>query len=388
MHSVFCQFLILPGSGVFALTAVVRRRAARAVDRIRACGALMLSTSFQMSRPQWLILNLLVIQASRSTGSDCDLTLPLVSWFGACEPEAGANTVFSVDPATLVASHRRYGTRGFLHIGLVAGSVGSRIWNISCELGACDKGTGCGFDSSGLLQGWEGALQGALDMAGPALANGSIAGVFLGDELASTVHIPHTNITAVAIAAKARMAKWRSGGLIALNEGKWALNDTAVGPDAKSPYPRPTPCWLPRIPAAVDLFSFDLYVCSAENQPRKGVHDSEEPRLARQFFEKFVRPKLSTSTKVVLVPGVFADPDTTRSGSLASQDKVVEAKVQGYADWMRNESHTIVGLSAWKWSNDKLANGSWNPSYGAIAVGGESLPRTAALIHKLARPDT
>ena len=67
---------------------------------------------------------------------------------------------------------------------------------------------------------------------------------------------------------------------------------------------------------------------------------------------------------------------------------MVEAKVQGYADWMRNESHTIVGLSAWKWSNDKLANGSWNPSYGAIAVGGESLPRTAALIQKLARPDT
>jgi hypothetical protein len=63
---------------------------------------------------------------------------------------------------------------------------------------------------------------------------------------------------------------------------------------------------------------------------------------------------------------------------------VIAGKVQGYVDWMRNESETIVGLSAWKWSNDKLANGSWNPSYGAIAVGGESLPKTAALIRQVA----
>ena len=205
------------------------------------------------------------------------------------------------------------------------------------------------------------------------------------DELASTVHIPYINVSAVATAAKAGMAKWRSGGLVALNEGKWALNDTAVGPGAKSLYPRPTPCWLPRIPPAVDLFSFDLYVCSAENQPREGVRDSEEPQLARQFFEQFVRPKLvSKNTKIVLVPGVFADPVTSRSGSLATQDAVVAAKVHGYIGWMRNESETIVGLSAWKWANDKLANGSWNPAYGAIAVGGESLPQTAALIRRVA----
>ena len=186
---------------------------------------------------------------------------PLVSWFGSCAAgTTGANTVFSPDPAQLVASHRQHGTRGFLHLGLVTGSAGKRIWNVSCEQGACDKGTGCGFDSSGLLPGWEGALRSALDAAGPAMANGSIAGVFLGDELASTVHIPATNVSAVATAAKARIAQWRSGGLVALNEGKWALNDTASGPDAKSPYPRPTPCWLPRIPASIDLFSYDLYL--------------------------------------------------------------------------------------------------------------------------------
>ncbi len=329
----------------------------------------------------------LLAQAPSHAGSGPDSTAPpLVSWFGACEAgTTGANTVFSPDPAQLVASHRQHGTRGFLHIGLVAGSVGSQIWNVSCEQGACNEGTGCGFDSSGLLPGWEGALRSTLDAAGPAMANGSITGVFLGDELASTVHIPYSNISAVATAAKAGMAKWCSGGLVALNEGIWALNDTAVGPAAKSPYPRPTPCWLPRIPVAVDLFSFDLYVCSAENQPRAGIRDSEEPLLARQFFEQFVRPKLiSENTKIVLVPGVFADPDTTRSGSIATQDAVVAAKVQGYIDWMRNESDTIAGLSAWKWANDKLANGSWNPSYGAIAVGGESLPQTAALIRQIA----
>lgn len=214
----------------------------------------------------------------------------MVSYFGVgCGPGAeppatGANTVSSPSPAALAASHLRYGTRGFLHLGLVTGSAGKRIWNVSCETGQCTEGRGCGFSSSGLLPGWESVLSSALDAAGPALANHSIAGVFLGDELSSTVNIPAANVSAVATAAKAGMAMWRAGGLVALNEGIWALNDTATGPDAASPYPRPTPCWMPRVPAAVDLFSFDHYACAAQGQPFKGVRDEDEPLLARRLI--------------------------------------------------------------------------------------------------------
>jgi hypothetical protein len=84
---------------------------------------------------------------------------------------------FCTDPAALVQAHRK-GMMGFLHIGLVANSSGERIWNVKCEQGECGF-LGKGANKSGLLPGWEGALAAAIDIIGPALQNGSIAGVFL-----------------------------------------------------------------------------------------------------------------------------------------------------------------------------------------------------------------
>jgi hypothetical protein len=134
---------------------------------------------------------------------------PMVSWFGSgCEPGSepnatGANTVFSLHSTELVVSHRRYGTRGFLDLGRGGAvrhrGVGRQIWNVSCGQGSCNgAGPGCGFDSSGLLHGWEASLTAALDAAGPVFANDSIIGVFLGDELSSSVNIPWWNVSAVA----------------------------------------------------------------------------------------------------------------------------------------------------------------------------------------------
>ena len=54
------------------------------------------------------------------------------------------------------------------------------------------------------------------------------------------------------------------------------------------------------------------------------------------------------------------------------------------------DSHTFeqVALArGQKWADDKLANGSWNPSYGAIAVGLASLPQAQSVLAALAHPN-
>lgn len=220
---------------------------------------------------------------------------PLVALFGTNDPGETSNfsnTVFDVDPARLVSSHRHFGSHGFLHLGLIPGSAGQRIWNVQCEvLGNCNSGTGCGFTASGLLNGWEAEVKNAIDSIGPALSNRSVDGVvgasasgcvvasaragsanhlalrlrithvllttpcrgmqFLGDELCGTVGIPASNLSAVAARAKAAMSQWvAGGGKVMVNEAIWAVNDTAVGPNSSSRFPRPSPCWLPHIPPA------------------------------------------------------------------------------------------------------------------------------------------
>ena len=313
---------------------------------------------------------------------------PLVGLFGTDAPGTAniTNAVWDPDPGKLVAEHRRSGRAAFLHLGLIPESVGNSIWNVQCEkLGKCDEGTGCGATVSGLLPGWEAALSGAIRSIGPALANESVRGVFLGDEMCSTVGIPAANLSAVATAAKNAMAAW-GGGLVVSNEGIWAVNGTANGPNAKSKFPRPTPCYLPAIPAAIDLFSVDVYVSSAENQPRPGISDAEEARVAKAFYDRYITPKLHAHQRLLLVPGTFADPDVGRSGSIAKQDVVIAQKLRGYVRWLRNDSR-VVGINAWKWADDKLANGSWNPSYGAIAVGLASLPRAQSVLAEVAHPN-
>ena len=63
----------------------------------------------------------------------------------------------------------------------------------------------------------------------------------------------------------------------------------------------------------------------------------------------------------------------------------MESKLRGYGDWMANDSNLIAGLNAWHWSDDRIANGTWLPSYGPIAVGLHSLPRTQALLGEIMR---
>ena len=131
-----------------------------------------------------------------------------------------ATLSFCTSPEDAVHAHSmRPGMYSFLHLGLVTNSSGERIWNIQCENG------GCGSDAppgrkSGLLDGWEGELSAAIQGIGAALRNGTVQGIFLGDEMMSAVKIPPHNWSAVATKAKALMQPF-GGGLVYGNIVKW-----------------------------------------------------------------------------------------------------------------------------------------------------------------------
>jgi len=131
-----------------------------------------------------------------------------------------ATLSFCTSPEDAVHAHsRRPGMYSFLHLGLVTNSSGERIWNVNCENG------GCGHDAppgrkSGLLDGWEGELSAAIQGIGAALRNGTVQGIFLGDEMMSAVKIPPHNWSAVATKAKALMQPF-GGGLVYGNIVKW-----------------------------------------------------------------------------------------------------------------------------------------------------------------------
>eukprot|EP01043_Picozoa_sp_COSAG02_P010322 COSAG02_NODE_360_length_23829_cov_107.112769_17_plen_112_part_00 len=96
-----------------------------------------------------------------------------------------ATLSFCTDPTDAVQAHLLQRPNGvkvqsFLHLGLVKNSSGQQIWNIKCEQGGCGRNAPPGR-RSGLLEGWEDALLATIRRIGPALRNGTIQGIFLGN---------------------------------------------------------------------------------------------------------------------------------------------------------------------------------------------------------------
>lgn len=310
-------------------------------------------------------------------------------------PAPLVNTVYDVSPRRLVQAHDQHGLTGFLDLGATEGSAGLKIWNLACDQqfapASCGPTSwhpepptqGCGLTMSGLLPGWEHELHSAIAAIGPALRNKSVVGVFLGDELCGTANIPAENLSAVATAAKLHMGSF-GGGLVYANEAVRAVNTSSWG---AQPGRAPSPCFLPKIPDAIDLISLDWYAISPADQRPAGAtgNISAEPVLMRQIYERMLRPKMAPHQRVMVVPGTFADGDLVRAGSLAAQDPHIADKLRGYWQWMQ-EDELVVGLNAYHWLNEgwRNASGSWVPAESALfGEGLISLPLSRTVLAQI-----
>jgi hypothetical protein len=218
---------------------------------------------------------------------------------------------------------------------------------------------------------------------GPALQNKSVAGVFLGDELCGTANIPANNLSAVATAAKSLMRPF-GGGLVYVNEAVRAVNTSSWGPQNGRV---PSPCFMPKIPDAIDLISLDWYAIAPADQRPAGAtgNITAEPALMRQIYENMLHPKMARHQRVLVVPGTFADGNLRRSGPLGVQDSHIAAKLRGYWQWMQ-EDQLVVGLNAYHWLNEgrRNASGSWVPTADALMGEGlASLPLSCSVLAQI-----
>jgi hypothetical protein len=304
------------------------------------------------------------------------------------------NTVFDVEPARLVRAHDEHGLTTFLDIGFTSAGPGMKIWNLECDLtfppASCGPTSwrptpptnGCGITMSGLLPTWEKVLRTAITSIGPALRNGSVTGVFLGDELCGTANIPANNFSAVATMAKSLMAEF-GGGLVSANEAVRAVNTSAWGPQPGAPA---SPCFLASIPEAIDLISLDWYAVAIPSLRPPGAtgNITEEAEVIRSIYTSMLLPKLSPHQKLLLVPGTFADGNLNRSGPLVAQDTLIAKKLEGYWRWME-EDDKVAGLNAYHWADEGKRNGTaWSPAGDAwLGEGLASLPLTQAVLAKI-----
>eukprot|EP01043_Picozoa_sp_COSAG02_P009955 COSAG02_NODE_343_length_24147_cov_30.662051_18_plen_159_part_00 len=108
--------------------------------------------------------------------------------------------------------------------------------------------------------------------------------------------------------------------------------------------------------------------------------DSAEASVVREFFATNLWPRMAPHQKGMVVPGIFADVNISRSGSLASQDERALSKLRGYSNWIKNEPR-LVGINAWRWNDE---NTSIHPMQAKYVDGAYSLPQTAQLLTQLA----
>ena len=172
--------------------------------------------------------------------------------------------------------------RGLLHLGFsyAMGSDGQLhdaggyfLYNRSCN--AAPGGVSlrsCG-GYSGLQPSWKAQVARDVATIGEALKNGSVVGVYLGDEILETARIPFADYVALATELKSRMSGY-GGGLVYGNEGAWynlgqydsehCPPATQAGCNQSQCYSRPCTGFTfydpPRLPPVIDLFSFDHYV--------------------------------------------------------------------------------------------------------------------------------
>ena len=136
----------------------------------------------------------------------------------------------------------------------------------------------------------------------PAIVNGTVLGVFLGDELTCcSNHLSFANLSALADAVRHDLGPGL--GLVYTNDGPGTIGQA----------------W-PTIPAGLDLLSFDLY------DGRSGRHfEVVEVRAALEV----IRPKLRPHQRMVLVPGMFGCSNASQSinGTAAANERLLLKKL-------------------------------------------------------------
>ena len=102
--------------------------------------------------------------------------------------------------------------------------------------------------------------------------------------------------------------------------------------------------------------------CPASTDPMREIH------ATRALVDEFIRPRLRSHQRLMLVPGLDGNGVNNVSGTLADQDEYLVAKLNAYMEWANNDKD-IVGLIPWHWLNMP------SPQTSIIGLGMQSFPK-------------
>ena len=224
--------------------------------------------------------------------------------------------------ATEAVLSKALGKPGLLYVG---GALwGKRV--VNCTLG---KAT-CGIR---LKPTWHADWTALAEVARPLLANGSIIGFNLGDELCWNCLRPDELETA---ANAIRASFPRGSAILWYNEatkpvssrGQWLADGCPRGGGTY------------RIPAALDWFSVDLYHMD-------GLVKGWVEANVKQFYEAYIFPNLTAAQRGFLVPGSFGST-LNKLCNKDCYDRMCAHDAVDFYHWAANDSR-IVGLAPWNW---------------------------------------
>ena len=203
---------------------------------------------------------------------------------------------------------------------------------------------------------WELQLHAFEETLAPLVRNGTVVGIFLGDEKLCG-GVPLSNYTAV-------LAHLRS----AFGRSVMLYGNECTHPSGLV------------VPAELDLYSFDVYNAQNDN-------GTSEVAMARSIAEKTIFPLLAPHQKLLLVPGVYGNTPTTcvkagRSAatcSLDAQATQVVAKLEGFFSWAKGEER-IAGFNSWHFGRRRT---SQHGGAADMELGAAEMPTVLAKLRQI-----
>ena len=182
--------------------------------------------------------------------------------------------------------------------------------------------------------------------AAPLLADGSLYGFNLGDELIWNCLDP-ANLTVAADAVRASFATaviWYNEATPPLQSGIDSCGHTGLNVT---------------VPSSLDIFSTDLYHMDGEVDGWVEAH-------VRPFYEAYIYPRLRPGQQVMLVPGSFGSnvnhfPNGTYVCDKNCYDEMCAADALDFLAWAKADPK-VLAIMPWNWAGCPPCNGSrWTP---------------------------
>ena len=278
------------------------------------------------------------------SGPDCsdDILWEQSGWHNLCRPHPTSPTPATRRPETYLCcrltgpemwglnalptmahAHTRYGYVGMPDLTHWASDLTNSSDCLSFGMPAnCTKMRLTEHDGS-LAPGWEALLEGIVRVYQPYFDNGTLIGVFIGDELVATKSFTCDTMAAITTRLKELNPKM----ILYSNEGGcWPCLGTPAGD---------------KIMTAMDWFSWDRY----------RAYGQEEAAVSRAWAEQNLYPHMTRpDQRLLLVPGLYAtDPVhcikfTTKHNASCPMDRQEDEmvdKLLNFWEWAQNDTRVI-----------------------------------------------